>query len=420
MSQPAPKELSLESTGPLQGVRVMEVAAHFQPFGTAILSDLGADVIKIENLPHGDPIRGYVGLVSRRDTLGWADSAINNTLEITSRGKRSVAMNLTHQGSPDVIYRLVSHCDVFFSNFRMRALEKWGLTYPILSRINPRLIYALVTGLGRNGPDRDRPAMDTAVLARGGLMSMMGEAGSPPPPWGIMGLADVASALHAAYAICAALFAREKTGQGQEIDTSLLGAQLVIGSSYLMHYLSTGEEPIRPLRAAPPNPLRNCYLCGDGKWLVFTMTRADQWWPAFCKALGIEELVDDPRFDSLRNRRENSAELVAIIDKVMAAKSRDEWIKVLSQHEVVFGAVQTYSEVAQDPQVLENEYITTIEHFKHGPMKVIGVPVHFSRTPGKIRAPAPELGQHTEEVLTEIAGYTWEELEGLKKQGIIM
>lgn len=262
--------------------------------------------------------------------------------------------------------------------------------------------------------------MDFAVQARGGLMSQMGDAGTPPPVWGVPALADKVGALQLAYGTTIALLARERTGLGQEVNVSLLGGQLTAGAFSLGEYLTTGEDPARADRLALANPIRSTFQTKDGRWIAFNLTESDRHWPGFCRALEIAHLVDDPRFNTAGARLTNSRLLTPLIIAAFATKTHDEWLAILPKFDLVTGLVQNYVEVARDPQVLENEYITTIEHPAMGPMPVPGIPVQLYGTPGKIQGPAPEFGQHTEEVLRELGGYSWEELARLKDKRIII
>lgn len=405
-------------SGPLAGVRILDLTIWMQSFGTSMLGDMGAEVIKIESFPKGDPVRGMQEL---RIGFDYAESPVNPLLQVTSRSKKSIAVDLHQPGARDVVYRLARECDVFASNLRSRSLNQWGLDFPSLKAANPRIIYVLDSGWGAKGPDKDAAGMDIAVQARGGVMSMMvtGE-DAPPPPCAVSGLADKVGALQLAYAITLALFAREKTGLGQEVHVSLLGGQVTVGATFIQQYLLTGHEPMRPSHSKMPNPLRNSFPTKDGRWIAFNLTQADRHWPNFCRALGLEPLIADPRFNSMQKRRDRSEELVALLDAAFRTKTKDQWLQVLPGYDLVFGPVQNYVEVARDPQVLENEYITTIEHPAMGPMPVPGIPVQLYGTPGKIQGPAPEFGQHTEEVLRELGGYSWEELARLKDNGIII
>lgn len=405
-------------SGPLEGVRILDLTIWMQSFGVAMLGDMGAEVIKLEDFPKGDPVRGLQEL---RTGFDLGDTPVNPVLQVTSRSKKSVAINLRQPAAREVVYRLARECDVFVSNLRPRSLAKMGLTYAAMQAANPRIIYVIDSGWGAKGPDKDFPGMDIAVQARGGAMSMMvtGE-DAPPPPAGLSGLADKVGAQQLAYAIVLALYAREKTGRGQEVHVSLLGGQVIIGALFLQQLFLSGREPVRPSHTKIPNPLRNSFPTKDGRWIAFNLTQGDRHWPGLCRVLGLEHLIDDPRYNSMEKRRDRCEELVGILDAAFRTKTKDEWVKVLPEYDLVFGPVQNYVEVANDPQVVENEYVTTIEHPAIGPMKVPGITVQLYGTPGKIQSAAPEFGEHTEAVLQEIGDYSWDDITRFKEQGIIV
>lgn len=400
---------------PLEGTKIVDFTIWLQSFGVAMLGDMGADVWKVEELPDGDPLRNTANL----RTLQYKPlPKVNFRFETTCRNKRSVAVDVKSEEGKELIRRLAAQADVFVSNRRRAALEKWGLGYERLSALNPRLIYAIDSGWGPKGPDRDLPGMDMAVQARGGLMSQMGDAGTPPPAWGVPTLADKVGALQLAYGITMALLARERTGLGQELNVSLLGGQVTAGAFMLAEYLTTGEDPPRVDRMALANPLRCTLETRDGRWISFNLTESDRHWPNFCRALGLEHLMDDPRFNTADARRTNSRVLTPMIMETFATRTKDEWVSILPEYGLVFGPVQNYAEVAADPQVVENEYIATVPHPEVGPMRVLGLPVQLSKTPGSIRRTAPRLGEHTDEVLRQ-AGFAPEEIEGLRARGVV-
>lgn len=400
---------------PLEGIKIVDFTIWLQSFGVAMLGDMGADVWKIEELPAGDPLRHSANLRALADK---PLPPVNFRFETTSRNKRSVALDIKTEEGKEVIRRLAAQADVFVSNRRRVALEKWGLGYERLAALNPRLIYAIDSGWGPKGPDKDQPGMDMAVQARGGLMSQMGDLGTPPPVWGLTALADKTGALQLAYGVTMALFARERTGLGQELNVSLLGGQMTVGAFCLLEYLTTNEEPMRVDRMAMANPIRSTFQTKDDRWIAFNLTESDRHWPGFCRALEIEPLKDDPRFNCSDQRRHNTRELTPLIIEAFRKKTMAEWMAILPKFELVVGVVQHYTEVAVDPQVIENEYITTVPHPDIGEMRVLGIPVQLSKTPGKIRRTAPKLGEHTIEVLRE-AGFGDGELESLHAKRII-
>ncbi|MFQ5826270.1 MAG: CaiB/BaiF CoA transferase family protein [Dehalococcoidia bacterium] len=397
----------------LQGIRVLDLSQFiFVPYCCVHLADLGAEVIKIEN-PNtgGDPNRGMMG-------GHLPDAGFNYGFEQNNRSKKSIAVDLSHQEEKEVIHKLVAVSDVFVTNFQVLTLKRLGMDYESLTRFNPALIYALGTGYGLNGPDKDRGAFDYGVFARSGMMSTFGEPDSPlcqcQP-----GMGDHAAAMSLAFGIMAALFHRQRTGEGQLVETSLLGGLLDIGGLSLQAALATGEDIPRRDRKSTGNPLCNSYATKDGEWLQLASKQSDRNWPDFCRALGIEHLQNDPRFEDHVKRSENAAELIAILDKIFAGATLDEWAQRFEGLNVHWSPVYTYSQVAADPQAWENGYIVETEHPQLGSLKVVGLPVAFSKTPPLVRSGAPELGQHTEQIMLDI-GYSWDDITRLKDQNVII
>ena len=401
----------------LEGIRVLDWTQwQMGTVATAMLSDLGAEVIHLEDRERGDAGRG---MRTARGILLDLPGGRNAYFEYNNHGKKSIAIELKKAEGREIIYRLVKNADVFVHNFRQGVPERLGLGYDILSHHNPKLIYAALSGYGPKGPEAQEPAFDYLGLARSGIMTIAGQPDSPPS--GLAGgIADQMGAIMASYGIVVALLARERLGIGQKIDVSHLGSMMALEGLAITLRLLLGKEIPRENRRKVANPLWDHYLCGDGKWLVLGMLQPDRQWPAVCKALGIEHLEKDPRFENMEKRRDNSEELVSIMDKIFITKSATEWMKVLKDAgDILCTPVQTISDLINDPQVSANEYIIESNHKVLGPIKTTGIPIQFSKTPGQVRPEAPEFGEHTEQVLIELGGYTWEDLAKLKEQEII-
>ncbi len=403
-------------TGPLDGILVLDWT-QFQlgTSATTMLADLGANVIHIEEPVSGDGGRGFV----RRDTMALPQDK-SAYFETNNRGKKSMTVDLSKKKGRELIHRLVKKADAFVHNFRQGVPEKLGLDYETLRRHNPRLVYAAASGYGPNGPEAKEPSFDYIGLARSGIMNQTGEPDMRPlPVYG--GIADQMGAIMTGYAVLAALLARERLGIGQKVDVSHLGSMMALQRLAIGMMLYHGEEVIvRTRRTQELNPLWNVYQCSDGKWLVLGMLQPDKRWPIVCRALGIEHLEKDPRFEDAMKRAENCEELIAIMDEIFITRSVPEWIKILKETgDIICCPVQTLSDLASDPQVLANDYIVDANHEILGPVKVPGIPIQFSETPGAITCEAPELGQHTEEILLDL-NYTWEDIAQLKKQGVIL
>ena len=399
---------------PLEGIRVVELAAWMAgPACAAVLSDWGAEVIKMEHPERGDPLRGIlsIGVIP----VG----AVNYLWELDNRNKKSLGLDLKHPRGHEVALRLLDASDVFVTNLQGSELKRLGLDYESLSPARPRLVYAHITGYGELGPHGDRPGFDLAAWARSGFMLTLGEPDSIPPlsPTGNI---DRITAMFTAGAIALALYVREKTGQGQKVSSSLLASALWTGGVYTQAASCTRREIPRPSRKTAGNPLYNSYQTQDGRWLVLIMLQTDLYWQEFCQAIGQPELARDPRFDSHGKRcGENNQALIALLDQVFASRSLAQWVQAFQGRHVLWEPSQTYLQVTADPQVEANEHLVDFHHPSYGSGKLVSVPVKFSRTPGAIRQEGPQLGQHTEEVLLEL-GYSWEEIARLKEAGAIL
>jgi crotonobetainyl-CoA:carnitine CoA-transferase CaiB-like acyl-CoA transferase len=396
----------------LSGIKVVEVSTWFAgPTCGMWLGEWGADVIRVEPI-EGDPLRG----IMRTGVLPVAD--YNWMWELANRSKRCIAMDLSKEKGKLIVHKLVEKADVFLSNLRPSTLKRAKLDYETLSKLNPRLIYANVTGYGPKGPGAEWPAFDeTAFWARSGIMSTMGEPGTPAVPLrGAMG--DNTTGMFMLGGIALALFARERTGHGQRVDVSLIGNGVWVAGVDIQGALVYGREMGRTSRKKVGNPLYNTYQAKDDKWFQFQMLQTDRFWPGVCRAIDREDLVSDPRFDTHENRCQNSREAIAILDKVFITRNREEWAPRFDANGLVWAPAQTPLEVIKDPCVLENNYIIEYEHFSHGKVKGIRCPIQLSETRGRAPFGAPEHSQHTEEVLLEM-GYTWNDIAKLKEEKVV-
>jgi crotonobetainyl-CoA:carnitine CoA-transferase CaiB-like acyl-CoA transferase len=397
--------------GPLAGIRVVEAGVWVAgPAAAGILADWGADVIKIES-PAGDPLRGMSNPARIPD--------VNPPFELDNRGKRSVAINLAHPEGYQAARRLIDRADVFVTNLIPGAVERLRLTYDDLKDANPGLVYCRITGYGPDGPDRDRPSFDAAAYwSRSGIMASLEEPGHDPPnPRGGMG--DHPTAVAAVAGICAALVARSRTGRGQVVDASLYRTGVYTMSWDLSMQLRVGTIVPQGGRRHVNNPLVNPYRAGDGRWFYLVNLQADRYWPGFCRAIGREDLLADPRFADIRTRRQHAEELVALLDGIFATRSRDEWGKAFDREGVIWAKVQTVEEVAADPQAVVAGALVEVPDGRGGTMRMVNAPAGFSNTRPQPPGPPPELGQHTEAVLLDL-GYTWDEIAALKERGAIL
>jgi len=400
---------------PLEGIRVVDWTIWQQgPVASAMLGDLGAEVIKIEQRESGDPGRGIL----KMSGIDLSDRP-NFYFEANNRNKLGMAIDLKKPEGREIVYRLVEKSDVFIQNFRLGVAERLGLGYEDLAKRNPRLIYASATGYGERGPEAGDPSFDQMGLARSGFMYAVGEPDMPPLQVA-GGIADQMGAIMLAYGVLAALIARERYGVGQKVDASHLGSMIWLQGLSVSSRAMMGFAIPRLPRKFAANPLWNHYRCQDGLWICLGMLQPDRYWADFVRVLGHPELATDPRFADLRARAAHAAEAVEILDNIFATRPRAEWVEILRQGgDFIFTVVNTVDDLPNDPQVAANDYIVPFEHPRFGPTNVVGLPVHLSATPGSIRLPAPEFGQHTEEILVRLLGYTWDDVAALKEREVI-
>ena len=396
----------------LSGIKVVEVSTWAAgPSCGMWLAENGADVVRVEPI-EGDPVRGMMqsGVVPVTD-LNWL-------WEMWNRSKRGIAVNLRQEAGQEIVHKLVGQADVFLANLRPGTLKRARLDYETLNQLNPRLIYANITGYGPKGPGADWPSFDEiGFWARSGIMAVLGEPDTPLVPLrGAMG--DHTTGMFTLGGIALALYVRERTGRGQRVDVSLVGSGTWVAGCDVQGALIYDQDMPRFSRKTIGNPLYNHYECKDGKWVQFQMLQTDRYWSGVCKALGREDLEHDPRFDSHQKRVENNVELIAILDEVLATESRDEWAPRFNENGLVWGPAQTPMEVTQDPCVLENKYVVEYEHFSGRKVRGITCPIQLSQNPTRAPRGAPEYSQHTEEVLLEM-GYSWDDITKLKDSKVI-
>ncbi len=350
--------------------------------------------------------------------IEYSGGEVHWIVQMLNRNKRGLALDLKKPSGKEVLDKLVVESDVFMSNYESAALGRLGLDYATLSAINPRLVYAVLTGYGTVGPDKDQRGFDfSAAWAHSGMQYLIGEPGSPPPPQR-GGMMDRVVGAHAVSGILAALLGRQRTGRGQELEFSLYHTGVWTLASDIQSTL-IGAPVLKHDRTAARNPIWNTYRTGDDRWLWLSMLQSDAHWPDFCRAIGRPEIETDPRFDGMEARMANSPELVNLLDDVFASATIEQWEARLRENDCIFSRVQTPAEVTTDPQALANGFFTEIDHPIGGEMKLVSTPVKFRQDPATIHAPAPEVGQHTEEILLEL-GYDWDRIAALKEDGAIL
>lgn len=400
----------------LEGIKVIEVGgAAAMPLAGMLLGSWGAEVIHVEPVGRGDMMRQYIPT----GASGWAKPhPINYAWEHIGRNKRSIGINTGTPEGQAILHKLISTVDIFVNNLRPYEIEKFNLTYGTLSKLNPKIIFANLTGYGRRGPEKNAGGYDSvAFWARSGVMDLMHDEDSAPNISRIA-YGDSISSLSLLAGIMAALFIRERTGVGQEVDVSLYNTAIYALGFDISGCLITGEDPVRPQRLTMGNPIRNLYPTRDKRWIMLGMTNAQHYWPSFCIAIGRPELENDPKFATYEAREQHAAELVRIIESIFRARTYVEWVEILKTHKIVWSPVVTPLEVTMDEQATANDFFVEWDHPKYGKIKVINNPIKLSRTPARIQMKAPDLGEHTKPILKEL-GYSDEAIAKMKKDGYI-
>jgi len=398
--------------GPLSGMRVVELGFWVAgPSAGGVLADWGAEVVKIEP-PTGDPFRGLYMSVS------GVEVPANPPFELDNRGKRSIALDLSTAEGRAIADALLDGADVFVTNIRPEILGRFGLDDVRLRARNPRLVYGRVTGYGEEGPDRDRPAYDIgAFWSRAGIAAALTPPGADPP-YQRGALGDHIAGMTLAGGIAAALLARATSGEGQMVTTSLLRVGIFVLGWDTSATLRLGIPATPMTRTTTPNPVIDCYRAGDGRWFWLLGLQGQRHWPDLVRAVERPEWLEDPRFATLRARRDNCAELVALLDAIFVTRPLVEWGVIFDRAGMWWAAVQTTVEVVADPQAHAAGAFVDVPDGAGGTVPGVASPVDFSRTRWAPAGPSPECGQHTEEILLAL-GYDWEAIAGLKARGVI-
>jgi crotonobetainyl-CoA:carnitine CoA-transferase CaiB-like acyl-CoA transferase len=395
--------------GLLSGVRVLDLSRVLAgPYCSMMLGDLGADIIKVERPGIGDETRHW--------GPPFAAPGESAYFLCVNRNKRSITLDLKQPDGIRIVKELAGKCDVVLENFTPGTMDSLGIGYETLRAINPRIIYCSITGFGPDGPFSNRAGYDLAVSAFGGLMGITGEPDGPPVKVGVA-ITDVATGLSAQGAICAALYAREKTGRGQRIDLSLLETQVSALVNIASSYLISGEIPRRWGTAHETIVPYQGFETKD-KYVIVAVGN-DQLWSRFCRVIGRPELAEDPRFKTNPLRVRNRKECIGLLAPVLKTRTRDEWVTLLNNEAIPCAPINTMDEVFQNPQVLHRNMLVEVDHPKAGKIKLVGIPVKYSDSKATIRLPPPVLGEHTREILSEILGYDDQQFEDLKSAGVI-
>ncbi len=395
-------------TKPLDGIKVLDLTRVLAgPYCTMMLSDLGAEVIKVEIPGTGDDSRAFGPFLHNRSLYFLS----------INRAKKSVSLNLKSPKGKEILLDLVAKCDILVENYRPGTMEKLGLGYETLKAINPRLIYAASTGFGHTGPDSLKPAYDILAQARGGIMSITGYPDIPPTRVG-MSLGDITASLFTAIGINAALYQRERTGFGQKIDVSMLDSQVAILENALVRYQSDGVSPLPIGNRHPTIAPFQAYKASD-KYFVIAVGN-DNLWKAFCEAIENPQLYADLSFSTNRLRTDNIGPLNSILEPAFASKTAAEWLIIMEKAGIPCAPINDIEAVMQDPQVLYRNMIVEVKDDMAGTVKIAGNPIKMTNVPeSSIRDKVPEIGEHNSEIYSGWLGYSENDLAELKVQGVI-
>ena len=390
-------------TQALDGVRILDLSSYIAgPFAAMLLADMGAAVVKIENTNGGDPFRKW----------GQEPRMYSPLFRSYNRNKRSMTLNLRDPEAKEIFLRMVGEADVVVENFRPGVMDRLELGYDRLSGLNPRLIYCGISAFGQTGPYRERPGFDTLGQCLSGLLSQIIDPKAPAPPG--LAFSDHLGGLFACYGILIALMARDKTGKGQKVETSLMEASMAFIGRSIIQYFATGDVPDVESRGRTAGVY--ALLAGDGLPFVIHLSHLNKFFVSCAEAIGHPELADDPRFRDREDRLANYDELKALLQDIVQTKPRQHWLDVLGKHDVAHAPINRLDEVFEDPQVKHLDRIMELEHPKHGTIHTVKSGVNLSDTPFQVSALPPELGEHTAEILGEL-GLSQERIDQLAEAG---
>ena len=393
--------------GPLEGIKVLDLTRVLAgPYATMILSDLGADVIKIEQPEIGDESRNF----------GPFKNGFSLYFMSVNRGKRSITLDLKTDRGQDIFKQLVKQSDILVENFRPGTMKKLGLDYETLAAEHPALIYAACSGFGQTGPFAEKGAYDMIIQGMGGIISITGEPDGPPVRVGTS-ISDITAALFTTIGILSALHNRNSTRKGQLVDVAMLDSLVAVLESAIVRYFATDEIP-QPLGSRHPaiTPFE-AFESADGHIIIAIGN--DTLWAKFCEHVDQKNLISDPRFSTNVERTANHSELFPILSEIMRQRTTDEWIDALENIGVPCGPINTIDKVVNHPQVQARDMITQVIHQMTGAVEVPGLPIKLSDTPGDVDIPAPNLGEHTVEILTDVLKMSTDEVKQLKQERII-
>ncbi len=392
---------------PLDDLFVVDLSRILSgPVCTMLMADMGAEIIKVEPPPLGD------------DSRQWGPpfiGGISTYFLSVNRNKKSLGLNLKAEAGRKILWQLIERADVLIENFRPGVLEKLGFGYEAVSKVNPRTVYCSISGFGQTGPYRDRPGYDVIAQGESGMMDLTGFPDGPPAKLGAS-LADVVAGLYAFNGICLALLARHKTGRGQLVDVSLLDGMVSTLTYHALIYLSTGRSPKRAGTRHPSIVPYECFQAKDG-FVNIAVTNQKQW-ENFCQILGFAELAHDERFESMKARLANYSELRPRIEQIVAKQTRAEIIAAMAEVGIPAGPINSVAEILEDPHIHARQMVAELTHPEYGPLKVLGIPVKLSETPGAVEKAPPKFGEHNPDVLKMI-GYSDKDVADFEKANVI-
>ena len=399
---------------PLEGIRIVECAIwHAGPGASAILGDMGAEVIKIETLD-GDPERMAKQLGAVKFDVPASDDW-SFLFELSNRNKKGICLDIKKPEGRDILNRLVKTADVFLTNLRNSTKPKLEIDYESLKKINPQIIHASVSGFGLKGPFSDTGGFDPMGQAISGMLYLTDD---DEPVMLQTVVLDQMTSVAASHAIMTALFYRERHGIGQEVHVSLYSSALWLTHANMLATGILKKNPAGTWDRYQNGPLRNCFKCKDGKWIMGTNNPEEKYWDRFCDLTGKPELKTDPQYKDIESRVENGETLVKLYDEIFLTKTRDEWIKLFRENGFLFAPVQRMEEVLKDPQAIQNGYVVDFDHPSLGTVKIPGYPITFGANRAGTVRPAPGLGEHTDMVLKDM-GFNEGDILNLKKNGVI-
>jgi crotonobetainyl-CoA:carnitine CoA-transferase CaiB-like acyl-CoA transferase len=391
-------------TGALEGTVCIDASGHVAgPYAGSLLGDLGCEVIKVELPDGGDTHRGR-----NPKYEGYGPS-----FRVLNRNKKSLTLNLREKKGREILLKLLETADILLENFRPATRKRLGLDYQELSKLNPRLIHCSISGYGQSGPYRDKPGFDTIGQALSGMLSLVTDFDNPKVAG--FSITDHSSGIFAAHGIMAALLGRQKTGQGQFVDVSLLQVSLAFIESHVADYLNGGEAVSRDNF---PRGRIYCFVCADAKPLVIHLSGHQQAWEGLLKAAGRMDLLEDARFTTRKDRADRHWEIVKLLQETFRTEPREHWLPRLDANDIPNAPINSVPEVFNDPQIKHMGIPKQIDHPRMGKTNLVGSPINLSGTPAQFFRPAPLLGEHTEEILTRL-GYGSETIKELRASGVV-